>query len=183
MDITNRPKLLYPSMVIAAIAVTVFSLLGIAMLTGALPFAHSEGKESVAGSETQAAGRDENTAPSSDKKIAFNCANCGTVESVRAVEVKGDGSGVGAVAGGLAGALLGNGIGHGNGRAVATVLGGAGGAYAGNEIEKNTKKHTSYRIRVQMANGSIRTIYQRDVPGVGAGDHVKIVDGSLVALS
>ena len=117
------------------------------------------------------------------KKIAFDCASCGTVESVRAVEVKAEGSGVGAVAGGLAGALLGNGIGHGNGRAVATILGGAGGAYAGNEIEKNTKKHTSYRIRVQMANGSIRTIYQRDVPGVAAGDRVKIVDGALVTLS
>ena len=183
MDTYNRPKLLYPSMVIAAIAVTVFSLLGIATLTGALPFAHSEGKESISASEAQVAGSDGNVPPSGDKKIAFNCASCGTVESVRAVEVKGDGSGVGAVAGGLAGALLGNGIGHGNGRAIATVLGGAGGAYAGNEIEKNTKKHTSYRVRVQMANGSIRTVYQREAPGVAAGDRVKIVDGTVVALS
>ena len=35
----NRPKFLYPSMVIAAITVTVFSLLGIATLTGTLPLA------------------------------------------------------------------------------------------------------------------------------------------------
>jgi outer membrane lipoprotein SlyB len=184
MDIHNRPKLLYPSMVIAAIAVTVFSLLGIATLTGALPFAHSESKENIVASEGQTAASSEENAPvPGDRKIAFDCASCGTVESVRAVEVKGEGSGVGAVAGGLAGALLGNGIGHGNGRAVATVIGGAGGAYAGNEIEKSTKKHTSYRIRVQMANGGIRTVYQRDVPGVAAGDRVKIVDGAIVALS
>ncbi len=41
METLNRPKLLYASMVIAAVAVTVFSLLGIATLTGALPYAHS----------------------------------------------------------------------------------------------------------------------------------------------
>lgn len=43
------------------------------------------------------------------------CLDCGVVESVRAVEVKGQGSGLGAVAGGVAGALLGNQIGNGNG--------------------------------------------------------------------
>ena len=48
MEVLTRPKLLYPSMVIAAIAVTVFSLLGIATLTGALPFAHSETRSSGA---------------------------------------------------------------------------------------------------------------------------------------
>ena len=31
---TARPKLLYPAMVVAAIAVTLFSLLGIATMTG-----------------------------------------------------------------------------------------------------------------------------------------------------
>ena len=43
MDSTMQapPRLLYPSLVIAAISVSLFSLLGIATLTGYLPVAHS----------------------------------------------------------------------------------------------------------------------------------------------
>lgn len=177
MEILDRPKLLYPSMVIAAIAVTIFSLLGIATLTGALPFAHSEMREATA------AGTQAESDRMTSKKLAAACPGCGTVESVRAVQVKGEGSGVGIVAGGIAGALLGNGIGQGAGRSVATVAGAAGGAYAGNEIEKNTKKRISYRIRVRMSDGSIRTLHQSEAPGVSAGDRVKIVDGTIVQLS
>lgn len=178
MEIQHRPKLLYPSMVIAAVAVTVFSLLGIATLTGALPFAHSETKDP----SVLAAQADHDPSPA--KKIASaTCASCGVVESVQAVEVKGQGSGIGAVAGGITGALLGNGIGQGNGRTAVTLLGAAGGAYAGNEIEKNTKKHTSYRIRVRMVGGDIRTVYQRAAPGVSSGDRVRIVDGNVVQQS
>ncbi|CAG4884337.1 conserved protein of unknown function [Georgfuchsia toluolica] len=177
MEILDRPKLLYPSLVIAAIAVTVFSLLGIATLTGALPFAHSEMREATA-AKTQA-----ESDRMTSKKLAATCPSCGTVESVHAVQVKGEGSGVGIVAGGIAGALLGNGIGRGAGRSLATVAGAAGGAYAGNEIEKNTKKHISYRIRVRMSDGSIRTLHQSEAPGVSAGDRVKIVDGTIVQLS
>lgn len=179
MENHSRPKLLYPSMVIAAIAVTVFSLLGIATLTGALPFAHSQTGD-VTAVEGKTGTEADRSAP---EKLASNCSNCGVVESVRAVEVKGQGSGIGVVAGGITGALLGNGIGQGNGRTAATVLGAAGGAYAGNEIEKNTKKHTSYRIRVRMTDDSIRTLYQREAPGVSAGDRVKIVDGTVVQQS
>lgn len=36
-----RSQLLYPALVIAAISVTLFSLLGIAALTGVMPSAHS----------------------------------------------------------------------------------------------------------------------------------------------
>jgi outer membrane lipoprotein SlyB len=184
MLVQNHPKLLYPSMVIASIAVTVFSLLGIATLTGAMPFAHSETQEGKAyEAEVRADEYGQASAHAVPKKIAASCSACGTVESVRAVEVKGNGSGIGAVAGGVTGALLGNGMGQGNGRTAATLIGAAGGAYAGNEIEKNTKKHTNYRIRVRMGDDSVRTLYQRAVPGVSAGDRVKIVDGSVVQLS
>jgi len=34
-----------------------------------------------------------------------------------------------------------------------------------------------------MADDSIRTLYQREAPGVSAGDRVKIVDGTVVQLS
>lgn len=182
MEIVNRPKLLYPSMVIAAIAVTVFSLLGIATLTGALPSAHSATSSGYGIDEKT---EDSNAAvgKTSARKSAAACTNCGVVESVRAVQVKGEGSGLGVVAGGIAGALLGNGIGQGNGRSVATIAGAAGGAYAGNEIEKNTRKHLSYRVRVRMSDGSIRTLHKKEVPDVSSGDRIKIIDGSIVQQS
>lgn len=179
MSAQNHPKLLYPSMVIAAIAVTVFSLLGIATLTGALPFAHSETNASV----SQPYGFEEKVVEAPMQRLAAACSNCGIVESVRAVEVKGEGTGLGAVAGGITGALLGTQIGNGNGRTVATVAGAAGGAYAGNEIEKNTRKHVTYRIRVRMGDETVRTVYQRSAPSVSPGDRVKVVDGTIVALS
>ena len=178
----NRPKYLYPSMVIAAITVTVFSLLGIATLTGTLPLAHSEAGTPVA----MVDGFASKAAPDNSKRgvaMVAACHSCGIVESVRMVEVKGQGSGVGAVAGGIAGALLGNGVGQGNGRTAMTLLGAGGGAYAGNEIEKNTHKSASYRIKVRMADGSLRTLYQREQPSVADGDHVKIIDGRAVQQS
>jgi len=187
MEIQQRPKLLYPSMVIAAIAVTVFSLLGIAALTGALPFAHSATTSTGYAIDEQPESSTSTTArtaeKATDKKSAAVCISCGVVESVNAVEVKGQGSGIGAVAGGITGALLGNGIGQGNGRTAVTVLGAAGGAYAGNEIEKNTKRHTSFRVRVRMANGDIRTVNQREAPNFSSGDRVKIVDGTVIRQS
>ena len=163
METFNRPKLLNPSMVIAAVAVTVFSLLGIATLTGALPFAHSQ-TSSGYGIDEESNRAQTPGDKLSPGQLATACTNCGVVESVQAIEVKGQGSGIGAVAGGLTGALLGNGIGRGNGRTATTILGAAGGAYAGNEIEKNTRKHTSYQIRVRMQDGTIRTLHQRQTP-------------------
>lgn len=187
----TRPKLLYPSMVIAAITVTVFSLLGIATLVGAIPFAHSEGGSSPSffsdsgqpSNPAPASATSESTPPDRSPLVAGHCQSCGTVISVNRVEQKGQGTGIGAVAGGVAGALLGNGMGQGNGRTAMTLLGGAGGAYAGNEIEKNTHKTSFYRIRVRMEDGRVRSINQRDLPSVVAGDHVKIVDGVIVQQS
>lgn len=179
----TRPKLLYPSMVIAAITVTVFSLLGIASMTGILPLAHSEGAATVSAAARQEALPSAANAPSPGHAAVPVCHACGIVEAVDLVETKGQGSGVGALAGGVAGALIGNSFGGGNGRTALTILGGAGGAYAGNEIEKNVHKTTSYRIRVRLENGGLRTLYQRNPPAVAAGDRVRIVDGGLVRQS
>lgn len=180
----TRPKLLYPSLVIAAIAVTLFSLLGIATMTGVLPLAHSAAGAAANAADNQDAlpksGID--SAPR-DHATASACRYCGIVEAVDLVETKGQGSGVGAVAGGLAGALLGNSIGQGNGRTAMTLIGAGGGAYAGNEIEKNTHKTSSYRIRVRLENGGLRTLYQRNSPAVAVGDRVKVVNGTVVRQS
>ncbi|KQW68831.1 glycine zipper 2TM domain-containing protein [Methylibium sp. Root1272] len=105
------------------------------------------------------------------------CAQCGVVESVQAVKVKGEASGVGAVAGGVLGGVVGNQFGGGNGRTAMTVLGAVGGGVAGHEIEKNVKAKTVYSVRVRMEDGSLRTLQQSQAPAVGA--RVK-VDGSTL---
>jgi outer membrane lipoprotein SlyB len=96
------------------------------------------------------------------------CATCGTIEGVRAVEQKGKGTGVGAVAGGVAGAAVGNQFGHGNGKAAMTILGAIGGGLAGNEVEKRVRSETVYEVRVRMDDGSMRTFTQKTAPTPGA---------------
>jgi len=118
------------------------------------------------------------------RPVAQACVNCGVVESVTTVqrqgEVNGIGNtqiGVGTVAGGLIGGLLGNQIGNGSGRTAATVIGAAGGAYAGNAIEKNTKKYTAYQMRIRMHDGSYRTVEQGTA--IATGSQV-VVEGNRV---
>lgn len=181
-----RPKLLYPTLVIAAISVTLFSLLGIAALTGVLPSAHSN-PQAAAVAKAAASGKSgPASTPAATAKTriaAAPCAACGTVQSVTSVERPAKTSGVGAVAGGLTGAVLGNQIGHGNGRAVMTIAGGAGGAYLGNKIEESTSRTTAYKIVVRMEDGSQRTIYQAEPPNVVIGGPVQVVGNSVVARS
>ncbi|MBX3653666.1 MAG: glycine zipper 2TM domain-containing protein [Ramlibacter sp.] len=112
------------------------------------------------------------------------CKTCGVVESVAAIQHQGQvngignsGIGVGAVAGGLVGGLLGNQVGGGSGKTAATVLGAAGGAYAGHAIEKNSKKYTTYQMRVRMADGSYRTIEQPSA--IAAGTSVRVEGNTL----
>jgi outer membrane lipoprotein SlyB len=96
------------------------------------------------------------------------CSTCGVVEGVRAVEQKGQGTGLGAVAGGVAGAAVGNQFGHGNGKAAMTILGAIGGGMAGNEVEKRVRSETVYEVRVRMDDGSTRTFTQKTAPSPGS---------------
>ena len=170
-----KPKILYPSLIVAAFSVTLLSLAGVAALTGYLPGASAK-QEAVHGNVPN-----KSNLPAADDKAAL-CASCGTVESVRLVERKGSGSGVGAVAGGVAGALIGNQFGGGSGRTVMTIAGAGGGAYAGNEIEKNMNKTSAYQIKVRMADGSLRTLNQREVPNVNSGDRVRLNNGAIAEV-
>ena len=148
-----------PIVKIAAVAVIIFSAVGVGMMTGVIPGASSK---------------------NAAQEVAKECLNCGVIESIRLVEVKGEGTGVGAVTGGVVGAVVGSQIGQGKGKTVAEVAGAAGGAYAGNEIEKNMEKSTHFRVTVRMNNGSTRAITQKTDPGFKTGDSVKIENGALV---
>ncbi|MFO1322644.1 MAG: glycine zipper 2TM domain-containing protein [Burkholderiales bacterium] len=105
------------------------------------------------------------------------CADCGVVQSMRFVEEKGQGSGLGIVAGGVVGGVLGHQIGSGRGNTVATIAGAGVGAYAGNEVEKNAKKKTYWSVAIRMDNGTTRNFTYTSKPAVREGERVKLVDG------
>lgn len=169
----SPPRLLYPALIVAAICVTLFSLIGIATMTGYLPQA------TAAQEDRSKENPDSKSNPASPDSVSSLCTSCGKIESVRAIEVKGSGSGTGAVIGGIAGAVLGNSMGRGHGRTAMTLIGGGAGAYAGNEIEKNSNRHLVWQTRVRMDDGSLRTFTTRSQPELGAGAKVSVADGQI----
>jgi len=108
-----------------------------------------------------------------------SCAVCGTVDSIRTVEVRDEAGSAGAAADGPAGAGAGEQA-VGGSRGTAVTLLGAGGAIAGNEIEKNVKKRYAYRVTVHMDDGSFRTVSLSSPPTLAVGDKVRVVEGRLV---
>lgn len=182
----------------AAVSVIVFSMVGVAAMTGLLPSANSE-KVEKAESQVQAAPtvpsapvaphaarKALQTAQAGERSAPMaspTCTSCGTVEAIRVVELKGEASGLGAVAGGVTGAVIGNQMGSGRGNTAMTVIGAAGGAYAGHEIERNVKKRQTWRVTVRMEDGSYRTLSQSQPPAFAVGAKVRVSDGTLLARS
>jgi outer membrane lipoprotein SlyB len=115
-----------------------------------------------------------------NRRVARQCANCGVVEAVNVIEVKGEGNYLGMIAGGLAGALLGHQVGGGSGKQIATVAGAAGGAFAGNEIEKRMKTTKHYEVIARLENGGTQAIPYDTDPGYKVGDKVRVEGGTLV---
>jgi outer membrane lipoprotein SlyB len=195
-----------PIVVIAAVAVIIFSAVGVGVMTGVIPSSFSKNSDTqvvvkedapkaaatatapippVTEHKTKKAPVSESAKRQANEPVRVasaprTCANCGRVEAVNAIEEKGEGSGLGAVAGGVVGGLLGNQIGAGRGRTVATVAGAGAGAYAGHEVEKNMKKTLRYDIVVRLEDGNARTFSYKTEPAFRTGDKVKIVDGALV---
>jgi len=116
------------------------------------------------------------------RRTARVCVDCGVVEAIHVVEVKGQGSYLGPIAGGVAGALLGSQIGHGSGNAIATVIGGAGGAYAGSAIEKSVKTTKHYEVVVRLDSGGSKTFSYAAQPGFAVGAKVKVANGTLTVV-
>lgn len=185
----NSPAIVktHPLMLGAAASVIVVSLVGAAAISGLLPNARSDKTEPPAQKSAPAAdGTGAVAPPAVAPPVAARdstCTSCGTIESIRAMELKGSATGIGAVAGGVTGGVIGNQMGRGNGNTAMTILGVAGGALAGNEIEKNVKKHYSYRVTVRMDDGSVRTLSQPSAPAFAVGERVRVVNGGVVAHS
>ena len=107
------------------------------------------------------------------------CDNCGTITDMKTVQIKGEGTGLGAVTGGVLGGVLGHQVGGGRGKDVATVAGAAGGAYAGHQVEKNAKSKTQYQVIVKLETGESRTFTYNSGTAYKIGDKIKIVDNKL----
>jgi|SRR6266571_5114308 len=148
-----------------AVSVLIASLIGVGAVTGWLQSGPSPKQ-----GEARSADRGRNPVPPSS-----SCALCGTVESIRIVEVRDEGGGAGAAAGGSGGGEQTVG-----GGGTAVTLLGAEGAIAGSEIEKNVKKRYAYRVTVRMDDGSFRTISLSSPPTLAVGDKVRVVEGKLV---
>jgi outer membrane lipoprotein SlyB len=151
---------MHPLVAGAAASVIVLSGVGIAAITGVLP--RSEAEKAVQ--------------PPMAKK---ECAECGVVVSVRLVEKKGDGTGLGAVVGGVAGAVIGHEIA--DGRSAGTVVGAAGGAIAGHQIERHARTTQHYEVQVRMADGNLKSVKFVTQPAWKSGDKVRLQDGKLVS--
>lgn len=186
---------LHPLIAAAAVCLIIMSGVAVGVMTGVLPSPSAKTAEvdTRAERETVASrfGRASEPAPirrvdeprrTESMPVAVQrCADCGVVQSVQAIKVAGQGTGVGAVGGGVVGGLVGNQFGGGNGRTALTLLGAAGGAYAGHEIEKNVRSTTRYQMKVRMDNGTVRTFTNSTGYNWSEGDAVRIVNGRIVA--
>jgi outer membrane lipoprotein SlyB len=107
--------------------------------------------------------------------------NYGTVQSVRAVQIEGTKSGVGAVGGGVTGGVLGSMVGGGRGQVLGAVVGALGGAAAGAMLEEGVTKKNALEITVELDTGEILSVVQEADMEFYAGERVRVLranDGS-----
>lgn len=202
MNTPNTTRSIHPIMVIAAVAVVLFCGVGSAAMLGWLPTSTASGTVPGAAPmpgqlssvpEQQAAYNNPAPAPivasaqgpgqapePEAKQAPAACSNCGVVESVRSVEHRPQGSGVGAAGGAILGGLLGNQVGSGHGRQLATVAGAAGGAYAGKKIEGKAKSTKEWTVHVKYDNGQQANFNFDHDPNMHKGDRVRKSKGTLV---
>lgn len=198
-----------PLIAAAAVAVIVFSAVGVGVMTGVIPSSKSsadalskaettavpapEHKSSAPAAprsgpaaaprqpKTHVAANEPGARPAPEQAVAPRvCHECGVIDSIDAQEHKGAGSGIGAVGGAVVGGLLGNQIGSGRGNTAATVVGAVGGAVAGNEVEKRVKSTKDYKVSVRMDDRTFQSFTFDTAPAYAVGDKVKVIDGRLI---
>ena len=152
----NSPFKTSPLVIIAAVSVIIFSLVGIAAITGQMPAVKSETSEPATRGEESGIKLNitpiimEKRASAQQMEQANPCVNCGVVDSIITNDVKGDS--------------------------------GKAGIVAGRETEKNVTKPAAYQVKVRMDDGTYRVISQQDHPVFHVGEKVKIIDGIVVQL-
>jgi outer membrane lipoprotein SlyB len=176
---TQSSKSPHPMVWVAAIAVVVFCGAGAAAFLGWIPSSISKPAEPIAAAKPAGVPAHSTTARTHTAAVAARCSECGVVQSVREIDTKGEGSGLGVVGGAVAGGVLGHQVGNGDGNTIATVIGAVGGAVAGNEVEKRVKSTKSFEITVRFDDGSSRVITEANATSWHSGDKVKVISGVI----
>lgn len=158
MNITRFSSRIHPLVAVAAATVTLFSLLGIAAITGLLPSSH--GSSNVPGAQAQpsqavseewdpnkplqAAPQTRHVSPApSPSRVATETSQRSPAHSApvqTAHQPVAQNSPVGIGVGAVIGGVLGNQVGSGDGKTLATILGAVGGGYVGNEVAKKNQQ-------------------------------------------
>lgn len=100
----------------------------------------------------------------------------GVVESIRAVTIEGNQSGVGAATGAVVGGIAGAGAGGNRTGAVVGVLGAVIGGVAGNAIEKVTTSEKAVELILRMDDGRRIAVVQGDgAQGLTVGDTINLI--------
>ncbi|HEY6241751.1 MAG TPA: hypothetical protein VIW78_13060 [Burkholderiales bacterium] len=155
----------------AAVSAVVLSLIVVGALTGMLPRAPSQKPNDLSQKPNQARAAD-----SVSRSVAPSCALCGTIESIRTVEVRDEIRAIGAAPGGFTGTA--SNADKGDTGMATTILGAVGGAFTGTEMDE--KKRRVYRVTVRMDDGSFRTVSLSSPPAFTVGEKVRVVEGKLV---
>src|SRR6266702_1455295 len=171
----------HPLVITAAIAVTLFSLAGIAAIFGWIPTSVGGGATAQAPAQPEPVKQAEEKhavkpkpiehravvpPPPPPVRVAAICKECAVIEEVREVEKAGQTSGGGAVGGAVVGGVIGHQI---------------GGGRAGNQIEKNAKTTKEYQIFVRYEDGTKGMFAQPTPPSWRIGDKVKVINGAIQA--
>lgn len=170
-----------PLVITAAVAIILFSGVGIAKMMNWLPTSSPQINAEVSAEEAKATA-EANTAETktSTTKQSEVCSSCGVVTDISPVTQAAKPSGLGAVAGAVVGGVIGHQIGGGDGKKVATVAGAVGGAYAGNAIEGQTRTTTRYSVRVRFEDGRRDSFSYAQAPDLDVGTRVRVRNGVLV---
>ena len=151
MNTIRTTRRIHPLVALAAVCVTLVSLLGIAAITGVLPTSHGLTSESARNSDLK-----ENTQSQSDSREAPSVKHAARADANKATNATQQtaspapvqtaqkpaehNSAVGIGVGALIGGALGSQVGSGDGKTLATIAGAVGGGYIGNEVAKKNQK-------------------------------------------
>lgn len=149
----NVPFKTSPWIIIAAVSMIIFSLVGIVAISGIIPSVSFKTNGVDAARAEPQSGKPfvssvvpigtERTPVQQEEGAAKACPDCGVIESITSNE-------------------------------------GKSGANARQDIEKKVNKKVTYQVKVRMDNGIYRVISQPDRPIFHVGEKVKIDNGTVV---
>ena len=141
IPITRR---IHPLIAVAAVSITLVSLLGVAAITGVLPSSH--GLSSQSAQDIAPAPKPVNVKEHTAHKTPTvavqptQTAQAAPAPAPAPQKAPEKNSAVGIGVGALVGGALGSQVGSGDGKTLATIAGAIGGGYIGNEVAKKNQK-------------------------------------------